>query len=237
MTEQFTTTFKEQPKGTGTIGALDKRPYVEDSVGVFLLVQLKDLRPYAHLLEGVTRCDESEGPCGFQDLVQYPHTGFESLLLTDLSFYRQVFVTPSGEAGIVYLEARNENLLLEEEPRVGARTLQELVKMIDEWAHLPGDTPHQTAAMRVWEALGLSEEATELLRTNIPNQAPARFVAGDASARERSPSVPALSEDPLEKELAGAILFQEYTPNIQSLPRTVVERNRELYPGQKAPDV
>lgn len=171
--------FKDQPQhANGGVGYFKKEIGTSDDKGIFVFLP--------------ERVD--------QDLVE------EGII----AWWCQVLTEEFDGQGIYYMEAtpEYESYLLERDPVLAVRTLEEMIKLLIEWAQAPGIEEPQVSVRNFVADLEIPQPVFYDVIESVPDQAVARYLRGNPQAKERDLNVEPMSdmvEDWLVRKIIGEL--------------------------------
>jgi hypothetical protein len=196
--------LRDEPKHLGGLGRLEKIIGETDDIGFF------SFNPAIEIT--TARCDEGFwGPtsfhlpledgscsCGNIDVDKSTAKVCVDGVMTqgDLVFASTVFSYPPV-GFIVYQEMKDpeiEELLCRNHWNSQERTLQELLKLMLEWKDVGDLSNISEVATGLLEAMNMPEDVETWIRSNVPDGAVNRFLAGDPNARDRGVGIPDLPD-------------------------------------------
>lgn len=129
-----------------------------------------------------------------QNLTELQYVGLQET--TIVQWWEPVKTKGHWGPGVYYLEGlpAYEESLLNADPILSTRTIQEMWKLLIEWSQAPGVEGLQNDVRQFVAHLSIPKLVFEDIVTNVPDQAVARYLRGNPEAKMRDMSVPDMSE-------------------------------------------
>lgn len=113
----------------------------------------------------------------------------------------QIFIPPAYEQQLV-------GFLLE--PICAARTLQEIMRLILDWAEAPGTMRIQQVARTILRDMDITAEIRNILRTTVPDSPVAKYIKGDPYPRQRT-----VPSQYIDERIDHWLWYEFFSPNKQ----------------------
>ena len=208
--------LNDESKEPGGIGFWEKRINHNDDVGFFLIAQHLPIKNIQVMDGDIIRCDATAktGPQGFHTWdgsvcscgrtdEPYGLTAHHYLTFPNMAaIYPIIEAVPSGH--ILYFELLNpedEVKLIKESHSDGARTLQEVFRLLLEWDFAYTELGNRERIAEVShgivQILDIPENIKTWILSEVPGEKVSRFLAGlpDAQERADSSTIPPLTDE------------------------------------------